>query len=125
MSGYSVLLIVMLLNIKHYIVEFLPLTREQYKYRGVFGHPMGFIHPFMHGLVSYIILGIIFDYLNYIVILVCLGEAVTHYTIDYKEGCAIKIANKQLNARVCIQRLRGLDQLLHNVTYLIMIYFLL
>ena len=101
-----------LLNLKHFIIDFVLQTEQQVKYKGIFGHPVGFSHSFEHGIWTSAILCFYIN-LEY-ALLIGYCEAIIHYLTDYckmRYGCR-DLTNKKFWAHL------GLDQLIHQITYL-------
>jgi len=115
-----IVLLLALLGLKHFIVDF-PLQKEyQWKNKGTYGHPGGLLHAGLHGLGTMIVMGILFVSPAGIILL-GLADAVIHYHIDW--------AKMRLNAHFGwgpttheqFWTLLGFDQLLHWLTYVAMI----
>jgi hypothetical protein len=110
------LLVLIVLLVKHYVVDFPLQVEYQWKNKGTFGHPGGLIHAGSHGLGTMIVLGMVFG-VGYWVFAFVMGvfDAVTHYFIDYAKmnyGCR-DIENPKFWNHL------GLDQLAHQMVYII------
>jgi hypothetical protein len=102
---------------KHFVVDFPLQTKFQWSNKGTYGHPGGFLHAWLHGIGTAIVIYMIFCD---VVLSVAIGfvDAVIHYHIDW--------AKMNLNARYQLGPttsekfwwLVGLDQYLHTLTYL-------
>ena len=112
--------IVILFFIKHFLADFVFQTTYQWSNKGTFLHPGGLIHSGIHAALTTIIL-LIYD--------VCFIELialdfVAHYVIDY---CKVNI-NKKFNwtpDTYWFWVLTGLDQLLHYLTYIVILYLIM
>jgi hypothetical protein len=114
-----VVLLFALFGLKHFIIDF-PLQKEyQWKNKGTYGHPGGILHAGLHGLGTLLVLGWC-TVLPFAVIM-ALFDAVVHYHIDW--------AKMNLNAKKGwgpltheqFWTLLGVDQLLHWLTYVLII----
>lgn len=107
------LTILLLLQIKHWYIDFVAQTPEQIACKGIYGHPKGIEHAFWHGALTAIILSIVLE--PSIAILLGLADLLLHYHIDYVKmqyGCKDP-SNKKY------WRDFGLDQLAHQITYIL------
>lgn len=121
MSVNDFILLSLLFALKHFIVDF-PLQTSPYLYKnkGVYGHPGGLIHSGLHGVGTFLIL-LAFAPIGWVCALSLFDELI-HYHIDW--------AKVNINDRFGwgptthseFWVLLGLDQLLHSLTYILMIY---
>lgn len=109
------LILLCLLFVKHFVVDFLLQRPYQYENKGTYGHWGGIQHAGLHGLFTFAI----FAYLSNPLVGILFGAAdmVTHYHIDW--------ATTKLTAKFELGPthekfwwLFGLDQLLHALTYI-------
>lgn len=121
MSTEKLFVLLFLFQIKHFVCDY-PLQKPyQYLNKGIYGHLGGILHATIHGIATFICL--IF-FTKYAVIL-CLFDAIIHYHIDWAK---VKINKKYgwlCNNSDKFWILLGIDQLLHNLTYVLIIYFML
>ena len=118
----EILLILVLLFTKHFIVDFLLQTKFQYSNKGIYGHPGGALHALLHCIGTFLVL--VFFVSPHTAILLGFADGVIHYHIDW--------AKTNLNAKLGYGPttheqfwwLLGLDQYLHALTYVGLIYFL-
>lgn len=115
---WEVFLLLSLFGIKHFIADF-PL---QYSYmvaeKGIYGAGGGVQHAMVHGIGTFIVLMLVISHSPWVLIL-SLADGVLHYHIDW--------AKQQLNRNYTIKddrwwTLLGLDQCLHYLTYVGIIY---
>ena len=124
MQPVDVLFLLMLLFIKHFIVDF-PLQAHpyQYKNKGIYGHPGGILHAGLHAGGTLICL-IFFAPLQ-IAAALAVVDGVIHYHVDW----AKMNINKKLGYGPTTDEefwiLLGLDQLLHTMTYLGIVTYLI
>jgi hypothetical protein len=120
-SSEIVLVLVALgvLEIKHFIIDYTLQSSYQYKNKGTYGHPGGIIHAGFQALGSLAAFLVITPPLGLAVAIV-VGEFIVHYHVDW--------AKEQLNARLKVERgtatywfIFGADQLLHHLTYIVIV----
>lgn len=118
------IILLLLLQIKHWYADFKIQTYMQTVKKGVWLHPVGISHSLEHAASSMAMLLIfsLFVFINPITIIwLCLLEGILHYTIDFvkvKYGC-------KDNTKPLFWNQFGLDQLAHQITYLAMVCILL
>lgn len=113
---HELLLIFTLLIVKHFIVDFLLQTKYQWSNKGTYGHPGGILHAGLHGIATAIIL-LFFVFYTEVAIIFGLIDAVIHYHVDWAK---MKLNAKKgwaPNTHEEFWWLLGLDQLLHYLTY--------
>lgn len=106
----------LLLFLKHYIVDFVMQTDEMVKGKGIYGNFNGILHSLQHAIGTLIVS--VFTLVNPLTwVAVTIVDFVTHYHIDYikmKYGC------RDVTKPLFWNQL-GLDQLAHYLTYLWMV----
>lgn len=120
-----------LLLIKHFICDF-PLQTSPYMYtnKGTYGHPGGLIHAAVHGIGTFAVFAIWFYYNTNAIIIwkICLVMAMIDMFVHYHIDWAKMSINKRLGWGPTTHSqfwiLLGVDQLLHNLTYVAMILWL-
>jgi hypothetical protein len=116
---HELLLIFTLLIVKHFIVDFPLQTKYQWSNKGTYGHPGGILHSGLHGIGTYLCL---FWYAPIAAVYLALADMVIHYHVDW--------AKMNLNAKMGwgpntheeFWWLLGLDQLLHYLTYVVIVW---
>lgn len=116
----EVLLITTLLVLKHFIVDFPLQTPYQWMNKGTYMHPGGLLHAGLHGLATCMIM----SYFALVPEAIWFGlfDAIIHYHVDW--------AKMNLNAKMGWKPdthpefwwLLGLDQLLHYMTYILIVW---
>lgn len=115
MIDHLVLEILVLLFLKHFIIDF-PLQKEyQWRNKGTYGHPGGLLHAGLHGLGTFLCLVYFFPVFA---VYAAIADAVVHYHVDW--------AKMNINAKFGwgpltheeFWVLLGLDQLAHSLTYI-------
>ncbi len=120
----EILLLLLLFQIKHWYADFKIQTYMQTVKKGVWLHPIGLSHSLDHVWCSMVAL-VVFSFFHFIpalsIILVSVLEGIVHYIIDFvkvKYGC-------KDNTKPLFWNQFGLDQLAHQITYLIIVGYLL
>lgn len=103
-------------QIKHFICDFPLQGPFQYKNKGTYGHPGGLLHSIIHALGTLPIC-LLFNFPLYLVLL----DAVIHYHIDWAKMNINKHYNLLPNNSEYFWWLLGLDQFLHQLTYILII----
>jgi len=107
--------LLLLLFIKHFIVDFPLQVQYQWRNKGTYGHPGGILHSGLHGIFTTICLCF---FIGSYAIVLGLIDAVIHYHVDW---CKMNI-NKRMgwdaNSNDEFWYLLGFDQLLHALTYI-------
>ena len=113
MSDNAVLLL-LLLQVKHFLFDFVLQTSYQLKNKGNYGHPGGILHSGLHAAGTAFIL-LVLATPAAILIAIVAGEFVVHYHIDWGKEQITRRYGAGQNA--FFWRMIGLDQLLHQLTY--------
>jgi len=112
------LVLLLLLQIKHWYADFKIQTYMQTVKKGVWLDPVGVSHSIDHAwttLVALMIFNLFVPIAAGVILLIAAVEAILHYIIDYtkvKYGC-------KDNTKPQFWNQFGLDQLAHQATYLI------
>jgi len=118
---HTIFTLLVLLQIKHWYIDFVNQTPEEVKYKGVFLDIRGIKHSFKQGLGTFVALciwlilmdGTIGKYLPYIFIL-SFADFVLHYHIDWTK---MNYGNRDITTPAFWNHL-GLDQMAHQFCYL-------
>jgi len=120
----DILLLMFLLQCKHWYADFGIQTYDQTVKKGLYGDPVGISHSMDHTLWTIIALCVfaVFYPLDPVILLVIsILEGVAHYHIDWFK---VKYGNKNpATPRYWAEF--GLDQFAHQATYLIIVWYLL
>ena len=120
----DILLLILLLQIKHWYADFKIQTYLQTVKKGIWADPIGMSHTGDHiwtTLVALLVFNIFVPLSAGLMLIVAFAEGIAHYIIDYtkvKYGC-------KDNTKPLFWNQFGLDQLAHQVCYLLMAYILL
>lgn len=113
------LIIITLLSIKHFIVDFILQRPYQWKNKGTYGHFGGLLHAGLHGIGTCLCF-VFFTPENFIWL--ALIDSVLHYHIDWvKENLTRKYGWKADKDEE-FWWLLGFDQFLHMMTYVLLVF---
>lgn len=113
------LILITLFVIKHFFVDFVFQTPYMYLNKGIYGHPGGLLHSLEHTLVTAVIL-----YSTVSLVVAITGACVdflAHYHIDYSKVKINTLFKLKPDNSEWYWILLGLDQLLHMITYIVII----
>lgn len=105
-----------LLQIKHFICDFIIQTPYQFLNKGTYGHPGGLIHAGTHALTSMVIF-LLIPPTFVLGAAIVIGEFVIHYHIDWMKEQTVK-RRKWVFPQAEFWWVFGFDQFLHQFTYL-------
>lgn len=112
------LVLLLLFQIKHWYADFKIQTYMQTVKKGVWLDPVGISHSIDHAwttLVALIVFSLFVPVAAWLIAVIAITEATIHYIIDFvkvKYGC-------KDNTKPLFWNQFGLDQLAHQITYLI------
>lgn len=108
-----------LFELKHFICDFVLQTAYQYRNKGIYGHPGGLLHAGLH-MTGSLPAVLVFHPSVGFAAAILLGEFFVHYHIDWSK--------EQINKRCGLDfeknlywSVFGADQLLHQLTYVVML----
>ena len=110
-----------LLFIKHFICDF-PLQANPWMYRnkGTYLHLGGIAHAGIHGLGTLLVLA---PFIGSLSVLYAAIDMLVHYHIDWAKMNVSKRYDLQPHNGERFWILLGFDQLLHHITYFVIIYY--
>ena len=109
----SIFLLLVLLQIKHWYIDFVNQSPEEVAGKGIYGNPAGLMHSIKQGVATFIILLFFVDE-PMVAIILAVGDFVLHYHIDY---CKMHYGNRDIKTPAFWAQL-GLDQMAHQLTYI-------
>jgi len=118
-EAQAVVLLLALFGFKHFIVDFLLQRKYQYSNKGTYGHPGGLLHAGLHGLGTVVALWLFAD-MPWIFMMV-LFDMIVHYHIDWAKTNINSHYGWTATTHEEFWWLLGLDQLLHWITYVLII----
>jgi hypothetical protein len=124
MSPISTLLLssLALFEAKHFLCDFVLQTAYLYRNKGIYGHPAGFIHTGLHAVGSLPAILLIGGAPGLIAMIV-IGELLVHYHVDWLKLYIDKHFRLRID-RSPYWIIFGLDQLLHQATYIVILVLL-
>ena len=118
------LILLALLQLKHYFADFQIQSYQQVLSKGIYGNLVGVSHTFEHAISTLIVL-LGFNFIHpltaFDIVFVTVVECLIHYHVDWFK---IKFGTKDSQTSLFWQQY-GLDQLAHQLTYIWLIYYLL
>ncbi len=110
-----------LLFIKHFICDF-PLQANPWMYRnkGTYMHPGGIVHAGIHAIGTLLVLA---PFIGSTSVMYALIDMVVHYHIDWAKMNLSQHYDLQPTNSERFWILLGFDQLLHHISYFMIIYF--
>jgi hypothetical protein len=113
------LLLMTLLIVKHFIFDFLYQPPYQFMNKGIYGHPGGIIHAGQHAISSLVILSFFIPVAG--AIFISLFEFIIHYHMDWFKMWYNKLKGWKADTHNQFWILLGIDQLVHYMTYVLMV----
>jgi hypothetical protein len=114
-----VLAALLILQVKHFIADFVLQTPYQFLNKGKYGHPGGAIHAGIHALGTTVAFLAIKPSLALGAAIV-IGEFIAHYHIDWLKERTVKV-NQWVFPQSEFWWTFGADQALHQVTYVVIV----
>jgi hypothetical protein len=114
----ALVLLVILLQFKHWYIDFVNQTMEEVQHKGIYLDWLGVKHSLKHGIGTMLVFTIFSP--GYLAVAVGMIDFILHYHIDWAK---INI-NKRWNYTVKDSQFwawLGADQLAHQLTYLLLI----
>jgi len=111
------LTLLVFLQTKHLLFDFLMQPPWMYKNKGTYGHMGGVAHALLHGVSTYLILSAM-DYPFELCVWVLCAETIAHYHIDWAKMNLNSVMRWGPTTSEWFWRLLGSDQYLHQLTYL-------
>lgn len=105
--------ILILLFLKHYIVDFCCQTDAQVQGKGIYGNFTGITHSVEHGLVTFFVIALFTGSIS-LTVLCALLDIVIHYHIDWAK---MRFGCRDIHDKLFWNHL-GLDQFAHALTYI-------
>jgi hypothetical protein len=110
----TVVLLLLLLQVKHFLFDFILQTPYQLKNKGTYGHPGGILHSGLHAVGTGVVLLVVATP-PAMLVAIMVGEFLVHYHIDWAKEQITRRSGGAQNA--FFWRMIGLDQFLHQLTY--------
>ena len=114
----EIFVILIMLQIKHWYIDFVNQTDEEVKHKGIYLNWLGVKHSFKHGLGTLAVL-ILFVPFSWALILAAV-DFILHYHIDWTK---MNYGNRDITTPAFWNHL-GLDQMAHQLVYILIVGFL-
>jgi hypothetical protein len=119
------LLVLLLLQLKHFVCDFVTQTQYQMRHKGIYGHPGGVVHAAHHVIGSALVLvalnaARLLSIPVTLLLALLVAEFVLHYHIDWGKEQVIKPFVQAQGA--AYWAIFGLDQFLHQASYVAIAY---
>jgi hypothetical protein len=108
-----------LLEVKHFICDFVAQTGYQVRSKATYGHPGGLLHAGLHGIASLPAILVLTASPLLIAALVA-AEFVVHYHVDWLKAAITRLRTLSYDD-LLYWILFGADQFLHQATYIVML----
>ena len=113
------LLLLTILLVKHFIWDFWYQPPFMWKNKGTFGHWGGLVHSGIHAATTFFIL--CFYTLSTVAIALAMFEFVVHYLTDYAKMNINRAKGWGATTHNEFWQLTGFDQLVHQLTYVVIL----
>jgi hypothetical protein len=115
-SVQLILLVLLILQIKHYLCDYLLQSEYQYSNKGFYGHPGGILHAGLHALATIVVFAVITPSLQ-LGLAIVVGEFIAHYHLDWTKEQILR-RRQWVFPQAQFWWVFGADQALHEITYL-------
>jgi hypothetical protein len=105
-----------LLFVKHWLIDFVFQTDAEVQNKGIYGNPVGLVHSVKHGAATGVIM-LLFVYSAFDAVILGLIDSLLHYHIDWIK---MRFGNRDIATKAFWAQL-GLDQLAHSLSYLFIV----
>lgn len=113
----KLIILLVLLQVKHFICDF-PLQKPyMYLNKGKFGHSGGLLHALVHGIGTWLVVSLIVPALA---VPLAVLDMTVHYFIDYSKVKINTHFKLKPDNSEWFWILLGLDQMLHQLTYILL-----
>ena len=114
----ATLILITLLFTKHFIVDFPLQGKFQYLNKGIYGHPGGVFHAWLHGMGTLLCF---YWYAPLAAWYLAIIDGLVHYHIDYAKVNINAKMGWGPNTHEQFWWLLGVDQFLHAITYILLV----
>jgi hypothetical protein len=113
----AVIAVFLVLQLKHYVFDYVLQTPYQFMNKGTYGHPGGFVHAGLHAIGTILAFLVISPGLALGIAIVA-GEFIIHYHVDWLKEWALRRTGFTTTDGG-YWRIYGADQLAHQLTYIV------
>lgn len=118
------MILLLLFQLKHFICDYpLQISPYQYLNKGTYGHLGGLLHALIHSIGTFVVL--VFFVAPIGALMLCLLDGITHYHIDWAKVKLTQHYGLTPSTSAMYWLLLGFDQLLHQLTYLGIIWLII
>lgn len=117
----TILLLFLLLQIKHLIVDWCWQSAYEWKNKGTYGHPGGILHAFKNAIGTALVFSFFFPSWPLLILIYGI-DFLLHYHIDWGKMNINRIKGWGPTTHDQFWMLTGFDQFLHQVTYLFLVW---
>ena len=115
---------VAVLMVKHALADFYLQTPYQYLHKGTYGHPGGLLHSTIHVALTPFVYLVLVPGSPLLAGTIALGEFLVHYHVDWLKEQILR--RNELTAQTPgLWHAIGADQLIHGLTYLVIVALLI
>ena len=108
--------VLILLQIKHWYVDFVDQTEEEIQHKGIYLDWIGIKHSVKHGVSTFVILWAVLGWVETdLAFALATVDFLLHYHIDW---CKMNYGNRDIRTPQFWNHL-GLDQMAHQIVYII------
>lgn len=116
----TILLLMFLLQIKHLIVDWCWQSAYEWKNKGTYGHPGGILHALKNAIGTAIVFSFFFPSTSLLFLILAI-DFILHYHIDWGKMNINRIKGWGPTTHDQFWMLTGVDQFLHQITYIFLI----
>jgi Protein of unknown function (DUF3307) len=124
----AVLILLLLLQIKHWYIDFVDQNDEEVKHKGIYLDWRGVKHSLKQGVGTFFMFAVwitifgdrVVPYIPFILVLSAF-DFIAHYHIDW---CKMNYGNRDIATPAFWNHL-GLDQMAHQIVYIVIAYFVI
>lgn len=116
----SIFILLALLFIKHWYIDFVDQSDEEVKGKGIYGNAHGLMHSIKHGVATFLVFWAFLASWPFAIIIGFL-DFITHYHIDWAKMNINKRWHYTIEQKPFWIWL-GADQLAHSLTYLFLVW---
>jgi hypothetical protein len=113
----SIFILLALLAVKHWYVDFVNQTPAEIANKGTYGHNDGIMHSVKHGVGTFLVMLMFIGDWPFAFTLASIDTAL-HYHIDWIK---MRFGTKDMKTNAFWTQL-GLDQLAHTLTYILLVW---
>lgn len=122
MTVNVILLVLLALTVKHFILDFVYQPPFMWQNKGTYGHPGGVFHSWGHCIATFLILLPVTTF--HFAWLIAIIEFLIHYHMDWFKMWYNKKKGWAANTHNEFWILMGFDQMVHSLTYILIVYLL-